>query len=838
MTVTADTGNSFVGGIAAYVYKGAIINCKTNIDERCTVTKGASFGETGGIAALVNRGLVANCYSLGNVYGSGCREDEGMAVISSLVAVNAGYLANCYSKGQHETDDYSVYTGALSGWITGIGHTYDCYYNSEAPMKIGKTTVDPVADVGTRVSSGVSDDGMAYTGGVVYNNEAYAEKDYSKLADKLNGNFVKFPVELTQFGITAGQLRKWSYDKEVTFADEYASAAYVQPEAEIVTKQELTLNDGTWYGRDSEKKVVVTITVKDGEITGTKASDGSTEGTAFDEALKAAMDKSTFNDKTTYDAADTSIFAGGKGTEKEPYSIKTESQLRYIAEAMNEDVDWENVWFALDSDITVTGGDWLPIGHAIQAEINGQKENFSVYPFRGNFDGRDHVISGLAIGSKEKPADIYLSGLFGIAAGDHDTNLTPEEGERLVNIKNVRLRDISINVDTRYEANVGGLIAWAQNGFVIDNCSVEGSINATARESFGRAGGLVGSTLRGVITDCYTDVEINAAAGISSVYAGGLAGMTNRSAQVNCYTLGNVTANAESNNKAMVGGLTGMSGGTNINCYTFGNVESLITTVDVGGINGRSAGIAVDYECYCNGSASQKVAGKDTAEKKTSGTIVGTETNSSAKTADEMVSKAFADILNKNKANMTAILKEVSAQLDDMTANSKEGLSHLLFYTNDGSDLNIWSAGENSPGFGTETAAVTTTSAANTTTTSTSVSETTITEKTIHATDEELCEWAGNDYQSKHGTKYTNAVMSVMDDGKYEITITDKTGKVLDKYIIDPETGKGTDSADNEIDLPQTGNNSPTDMLMAVLAFMLMGLGIFGIKVSFGKKRQ
>ena len=44
MTVTADTGNSFVGGIAAYVYKGAIINCKTNIDERCTVTKGASFG--------------------------------------------------------------------------------------------------------------------------------------------------------------------------------------------------------------------------------------------------------------------------------------------------------------------------------------------------------------------------------------------------------------------------------------------------------------------------------------------------------------------------------------------------------------------------------------------------------------------------------------------------------------------------------------------------------------------------------------------------------------------------------------------------------------------------
>ena len=786
----------------------------------------------------MNRGLVANSYSLGNVYGSGCREDEGMAVISSLVAVNAGYLANCYSKGQHETDDYSVYTGALSGWITGIGHTYDCYYNSEAPMKIGKTTVDPVADVGTRVSSGVSDDGMVYTGGVVYNNEAYAEKDYSKLADKLNGNFEKFPVELTQFGITADQLRKWTYDNEVTFAQEYASASYVQPEAEIVTKQELTLNDGTWYGRDSEKKVVVTITVKDGKITETKASDGSTEGTAYDEALQAAKDKSTYNDKTTYDAADTSKFAGGKGTEKEPYSIKTEAQLRYIAEAMNEDVDWENVWFALDSDITLTGGDWLPIGHAIQAEINGQKENFSVYPFRGNFDGKDHVITGLSIGSKEKPAESYLSGLFGIAAGAHDTNLTPEEGERLVNIKNVKLRDISINVDARYEANVGGLVAWAQNGFVIDNCSVEGTINATARESFGRIGGLVGSTLRGVITDCYTNVEINAATGTSSVYAGGLAGMTNRSAQVNCYALGNVTANAESNNKAMVGGLTGMSGGTNINCCTFGDVESLITTVDVGGINGRSAGIAVDYECYYNGSAAQKVAGKDVSEKKVSGTTVGTETNSAAKTAEEMASQELADRLNKNKENMSAILKEVSAQLEDMTANSKEGLSHLLFYTNDGSDLNKWTAGKTSPEFGTETTTVTTTTTTTTTTTVTAEAQTTTTEKTITATDEELCEWARNDYQSKHGTNYTNAVMSVLDDGKYEITITDKTGKVLDKYTIDPKIGKGVDSANNEVDLPQTGNNSPTSLLMAVLAIMLMGFGIFGIKVSSKRKRQ
>ncbi len=705
ITVTADTGNSFVGGIAAYVYKGAIINCKTDVEAGCTVKTGGAYGETGGIAALINRALVAYCYTLGSVYGSGNREDEGMAVVSSLVAVNAGFLANCYGSGSHETNDYSVYTGALSGWITGIGHTYDCYYNSDAKMTIGGTVVDPVADIGTRVSSGVSDDGMVYTGGVVYNNEAYNKDSYRDIADKLNDNFAAFPVEITQFGIENDALRIWKYSKgEVTLANTTASVKYVQPEAEIVVKPELELNDGVWYGRDSEKTVEVTITVKNGEITDIKSSDGSTAGEAYENALKTAKEKSTYNDRTSYAPADVTVFAGGKGTEKEPYLVKTETQLRYIAEAMNEDVDWENIWFALDSDITLTDGDWLPIGHAIQAEINGQKENFSVYPFRGNFDGRGHTITGLTIGSTEKPADIYLAGLFGLVAGDHDTNLTPADDERLVNIRNIRLKDMSVNVSSRYEANVGGIAAWAQNGFVIDNCSVEGTINAKTRESFARVGGLVGSTLRGTITDCYTDTEITAATETSSVYAGGLAGMTNRSIQLNCFTLGNLTVNAESNNKASAGGLTGMSGGTNINCYTYGNVESLITTVDVGGINGRIAGIAVDYECYYNSDAKQMIAGKAVAEKKASGTVVGEEINTSAKTAAEMASDEFVSTLNKNKAGMSEILKDVSTYLEDMSESNKEGLSHFLFYTGDGSDLNSWTKGESSPVFKNKTA--------------------------------------------------------------------------------------------------------------------------------------
>ena len=488
---------------------------------------------------------------------------------------------------------------------------------------------------------------------------------------------------------------------------------------------------------------------------------------------------------------------------------------------MNDDVDWKGIWFALDSDITLTGGEWLPIGQAIQAEIDGQKETVSVYPFRGNFDGRDHTISGLAIGSKEAPADIYLSGLFGLAAGEHDTNLTPEADEKLVTIRNIKLKDISINVDSRYEANVGGLIAWAQNGFVIDNCSVEGSINAKTRESFARIGGLAGSTLRGTITDCCTNVEINAATGTSSVYAGGLAGMTNRSAQVNCYTLGNITANAESNNKAMVGGLTGMSGGTNISCYTYGNVESLITTVDVGGINGRNAGISLDYECYYNESAVYKAAGKEITEKTASGTVVGGELKTSSKTAAEMASDEFVKALNANKENMPKILENVSAYLDDMMSNNKEGLSHLLFYTNDGTDLNSWSNGDKAPEFASGTS-----------------NTEAVDDKDNIASDEELCSWANKDYQSKNKVTDTSASIKRTADGEREITITDSKENVLDKYTVDPETGKGINSANEAVDLPQTGINSMYTLFVILGAFMMIGLGILCIKGSMKVRRR
>ena len=62
-------------------------------------------------------------------------------------------------------------------------------------------------------------------------------------------------------------------------------------------------------------------------------------------------------------------------------------------------------------------------------------------------------------------------------------------------------------------------------------------------------------------------------------------------------------------------------------------------------------------------------------------------------------------------------------------------------------------------------------------------------------------------------------------DGTYSIILSDENGNVLDKYVIDPATGKGTNSKGEEIDLPQTGNNSLGTVAAAAvaMAFTLSG---------------
>ena len=81
------------------------------------------------------------------------------------------------------------------------------------------------------------------------------------------------------------------------------------------------------------------------------------------------------------------------------------------------------------------------------------------------------------------------------------------------------------------------------------------------------------------------------------------------------------------------------------------------------------------------------------------------------------------------------------------------------------------------------------------------------------------------DYQGRTSIRVEDAEVKTTSDGQLEITLKDKAGNVLDTYTIDPKTGEGTNSANEAVSLPQTGNNSMSNMFIAFAAFLLIVLG-------------
>lgn len=690
---TAEKGNNFAGGLVGSQYKGAIINSWSDVDIAST-TKSGSIAEAGGLVALNNRGLVANCYTLGDVYGSANRKEEGMASISTLIGVNAGSLVNCYANGANMTDDYSYYVGTVSGWITGIGKTYRCYYNKDSEMTIGIQKPNPIPSVGTIVSSGVNEYGDTYTGGLVLENEGISATDMKSnvLVDKLNGYFKTFPMDISQWGLSDDALNTWTVDKQgnvVTQSNDSAKVTYVQPDIEVVPDQTITYVNGTYYGRDNEQEYIVKLEVTNGTIENADIVSGSTIGTEeilksavanqtvtgdsnLEKALAEAFNKAKLGDTKNYEAVNPSKFAGGNGSKENPYQIATEEQLRYLASSINKDVNYKGIYFVLTNDITLTQ-EWTPIGIA----YNGG----NAYPFSGQFDGQGHTIYNLSIGSKENPANLFTTGLFGFTNGSASNT----EISYAVTIKNVHLANVSIYNTTENQNYCGTLLGNGQNGIILDNCSAQGQITAETFSSFNRVGGLVSSALRGTIINCRANVDVTGTTDTNRTYAGGLISLSNRTTVMNCYATGNITGASSQTNKTSVGGLIAQNGGVVINCYATGNVVSLVPTTDVGGLFGRTTGIAANENCYYNTDALQQSGNAVASQNVGSAVLVNGayEENVVGLSANELKTVSFAAILSENRNSVTNILTNISAHL------AEGDLVHNVFYK--GQELLDWS---------------------------------------------------------------------------------------------------------------------------------------------------
>lgn len=278
------------------------------------------------------------------------------------------------------------------------------------------------------------------------------------------------------------------------------------------------------------------------------------------------------------------LFAGGTGTQADPFQIQTEEQLRAFAVSLTDSMDYRGLYIRLDCDIHLHGGDWIPVGEG-------------EYAFNGHFDGQYHTISGLKIGTAEMPyqdsigqeANFYF-GFFGVL-------------EEYAEVRNLQLA-VEFHVvggQSLYVAGLAGYISQA----LVEQVHVTGVIEGrtTHREANIFVGGIGGNTYRQRILWCSSKACVRAESVSGMAEAGGIVGMQNRGVISNCRSSGSIsgaTSGIAAKNGPALGGIAGVHAGTIVNCAATAAVIADCQATYVGALAGWATGISDTVEsCYC-----------------------------------------------------------------------------------------------------------------------------------------------------------------------------------------------------------------------------------------------
>ena len=267
----------------------------------------------------------------------------------------------------------------------------------------------------------------------------------------------------------------------------------------------------------------------------------------------------TFNNDWSGTHADS--YAGGDGSEANPFQIATAEQLALLAYETNNEIGG-NAHYILTNDICLGGGDfWEPIGKLIAMDDD--------YPcFTGVFNGNGHTISEMFV------SNCYYSGLFGRVRG--------------ATIENVNIYNSNV-----VDGYMSGLVAGYIQNTNISNCTV---VQSSIMESPQMAGGIVGycrneSGETSNISNCTRQIG-----GIYGNYMGGIVGASEGNGVMKiegCTNYGEIIGHI------MAGGILG-KGKANINdCSNHGTIypENESDYLVAGGIAGQ-AGNSKITNCF------------------------------------------------------------------------------------------------------------------------------------------------------------------------------------------------------------------------------------------------
>ena len=408
-------------------------------------------------------------------------------------------------------------------------------------------------------------------------------------------------------------------------------------------------------------------------------------------------------DATAWDGSIATAFAGGSGTENDPYQIDDGAQLAYLASEVNKGQMYENSYFVLTTDIDLVNHDWTPIGNSFSDALLGGKD-YSL--FAGNLDGKGHTISNISIGTESAPLESDVFGLFG-ATGGKISNLNLDgvticgiaknvsdyvialagalAGSASGPIENCHVTKLGMTMNTPDSGStaaywIGGLVGALDGSQHIKECSASGTIKELSGK--GSIGGLIGELGRAAkITYSHADVALNVESDSrGGADVGGLIGKGNGESNPetvisNCYATGNVTGGAYS------GGFAGSLWGINIkNCYATGDVTGAFASMAT--FAGTDAPAAYAYGSVTNCYTTGKVVGtasstyafmqQDATVRSpitncyfadTNNAIKNPNETAESKTSEEMQTEGFKDALNAEDPANGWIFREKEAPL-------------------------------------------------------------------------------------------------------------------------------------------------------------------------------
>ena len=532
--------SSYVGGIAGYLQSGksasAVSTYVSNCFNKATI-KGVNF--VGGIVGYAENFYSSNSYKGGKIYFYNCY-NIGDITGNNYIAGIIGYAYTIYLYTYNNFNTAKVTgnstLGGIIGLITGASSSNYYVYNNYNLNKISGTS-SVGAIIGSINGTGFKNFGSNYYGAECDSLLGGVGVSGSITGEDKNGTGYKDSLKIEDFKSKEFYLTysNWSYSYPWDF---YYLWGFEEGE-----------NDGfpVFVG-----KTVANYWIED----------------------ESRMEAFT-----------------GSGTEEDPYIIANAKNLVYLSYMVysgegksNGNYYYENTYFKQTADIDLSGYIWQPIG--IEYDRSGAKVS---HYFSGNYDGTNHIISGLETLANTITPYSY-QGLFGYIYAQN-YNIT---------IKNINIKESNIQ---GYQY-IGGIVGYGYKttgrAIAIENCSYSGNVYGTSSYVGGIAASLTSSTGNSpkaiTIKNCYNTANVKG----SSAVGGIVGNMTNSyhnlygasysgaCSILNCYNKGEVVS------AGSAGGIIATMSSGYVYIYNNINMNKVTGGANVGGIIGN-------IYCYFSG---------------------------------------------------------------------------------------------------------------------------------------------------------------------------------------------------------------------------------------------